>query len=74
MEYIRDKIKPVTKFKNLDIYFKTRVMDGILGVNFFMVYDIDIHQLNLGQFKNLNFLDEIPFKNVFFCICLIMTA
>jgi hypothetical protein len=27
-----------------------------------MVYDIDIHQLNLGKFKNLKFLDEIPFK------------
>jgi hypothetical protein len=27
-----------------------------------MVYYIDTHQLNLGQFKNLNFLDEIPFQ------------
>jgi len=43
-------------------------------VNFFMVYDIDIHRLNLGQFKNLKFLNEIPFKNVFFYICLIMNA
>jgi hypothetical protein len=41
---------------------------------FFMLYDIDIHQLNLGQFKILIFLDEIPFKNVFFFICLIMNA
>jgi len=32
-------------------------------VNFFMVYDIDIHQLNLGQFRNLKFLNEISFKN-----------
>jgi hypothetical protein len=32
------------------------------------VYNIDIHQLNLGQFENLKFLDEIPLKNVFFCI------
>jgi hypothetical protein len=24
---------------------------------FFMVYDTNIHQLNLGQFKNLKFLD-----------------
>jgi hypothetical protein len=31
MEYIRDKIILVTKFENLDIYFKTRVVDGILG-------------------------------------------
>jgi hypothetical protein len=28
---------------------------------FFMVYDIDIHQLNLRKSRNLKFLDEIPF-------------
>ncbi len=39
-----------------------------------MVYDMDIHQLNLRQFRSLNFLDEIPFKNVFFCIVLVMNA
>jgi len=27
-----------------------------------MVYDIDIHQLNLGKIKILKLLDEIPFK------------
>jgi hypothetical protein len=27
-----------------------------------MVYDIDIHQLNLAPFINLNKLDETPFK------------
>jgi phage-related protein len=31
-----------------------------------MVYDIDIHQLNLGQLRNLKFLDEIPFKKCVF--------
>jgi len=31
-------------------------------VNFFMMYDIDIHELNLGPFKYLKFLDEISFK------------
>jgi len=32
-----------------------------------MVYDIDIHELNLRPFKDLKFLDEISFKNsVFF--------
>jgi hypothetical protein len=31
MECICDKIILVTKFKNLNIYFKTRVVDGILG-------------------------------------------
>jgi hypothetical protein len=31
MEYIHDKIICVTKFEILNIYFKTRVVDGILG-------------------------------------------
>jgi hypothetical protein len=31
LEDICDKIILVTKFENLNIYFKTRVMDGILG-------------------------------------------
>jgi hypothetical protein len=31
MEYIHDKIIPITKFEILNTYFKTRVMDGILG-------------------------------------------
>jgi len=35
-------------------------------MNFFMVYDIDVHQLNLEQFKNLKLLDEIPFKKCVF--------
>jgi hypothetical protein len=40
-----------------------------------MMYDIDIHQLNLGQLRILKKLDEIPLKkNVCFCICLVMNA
>jgi hypothetical protein len=31
MEYIHDKIIPITKFEILNIYFKIRVVDGILG-------------------------------------------
>jgi hypothetical protein len=31
-----------------------------------MVYDIDIHELNLGTFKYLKFLNEISFKKVCF--------
>jgi len=31
MEYTRDKIKLVTKFEKLNIYFKTNVVDGVLG-------------------------------------------
>ncbi len=35
-------------------------------MNFFVVYDIDIHQLNLRKFINIKFLDEIPFKKCVF--------
>ncbi len=35
-------------------------------MNFFMMYNIDIHQLNLGHFRNLKFLDEISFKKCVF--------
>jgi hypothetical protein len=31
MEYICEKIIPITKFEKLNIYFKTRVVDGVLG-------------------------------------------
>jgi hypothetical protein len=31
-------------------------------VNFFILYDIDINELNLGPFRDLKFLDEISFK------------
>ncbi len=72
LEYIHDKIIPVIEFENLNIYFKTKVVDGIFG--WIMMYDIDIHQLNLRQFKSLKFLDEIPFKKCVFCICLVMNA
>jgi hypothetical protein len=30
------------------------------------MYAIDKNQLNLGQFRNLKFLDDIPFKKWFF--------
>ncbi len=56
------KIILVTKSEKLHIYFKTKVVSGILGWIFFMVYDIDIHELNLVPFRNLKFLDEISLK------------
>jgi len=46
MEYICDKIIRVIEFEKLHIYFKIKVVNGILGW-IFMVYDIDIHELNL---------------------------
>jgi hypothetical protein len=38
---------------------------------FFMMYDIDIHQLNIRQFRNLKFLDEISLKK---CVFLHMSS
>jgi hypothetical protein len=45
----------------------------------FMVYDIDIHELNQGPFKYLKFSDEISFKKwVFFAFlnnnCIIISS
>jgi len=37
MEDIRDKIIPI-EFENLNIYFKTRVVDGLLGEFFYGVW------------------------------------
>jgi hypothetical protein len=34
--------------------------------DFFMVYDIDIDELNLGPIKDFIFLDEISLKKVCF--------
>ncbi len=31
-----------------------------------MVYDIDIHELNLGPFRDLKFLDQITLKKCVF--------
>jgi len=36
MEYICDKIILVTEFEILNVYFKTWVVDGILGCIFFL--------------------------------------
>ncbi len=35
-------------------------------MNFFIVYDVNIHQLNFKQFRNLKCLDEIPFLKCVF--------
>jgi hypothetical protein len=31
MECICDKITPIIEFENLNIYFKTKIVDGIIG-------------------------------------------
>jgi hypothetical protein len=54
MEYVCDQIIWICTLKV-----------GLLrefSVNFFMMYDIDIHQLNLEQFLNTFLLDQISFK------------
>jgi hypothetical protein len=65
--------------KKLYIYFETRVVNGILGWIFFMVYNIDKHKLNLKLFGYLKFLDKISFeKCVFFSFlnnkCIIISS
>jgi hypothetical protein len=44
--------------KKLHIYFKTKVVNGILG-EFFYVYDIEVHESNLRPYKYLKFFYEI---------------
>jgi len=66
MEYICDKIIPITKFENIAYILQNYGYEWNSWVNFFMVYDIDVHELNLGPFKNLKFLDEISLKKVCF--------
>jgi len=46
MEYICDKIIHVTKFEKIaDIYFKTKVVGGILGWNSWVNFFYLIHEL-----------------------------
>jgi len=52
--------------KILHIYFITRVVSGIFGWFLKIIYDIDIHELNLRPFRYLKFLDEISFKKCVF--------
>jgi hypothetical protein len=49
MVHICDKIIPVTKFEIWIYTSKLGLWKDFLG-EFFMVYDIDIHQLNLEKF------------------------
>ncbi len=69
MEYICDEIIHVTKYEKIHLYFKTRTVNG----TFFVVNDIDIHQLNLGLFRILEFLvEKICFLHLFNNKCIIM--
>jgi hypothetical protein len=53
-------------YKNCIYTSKLRLWVEFLGEFFFMVYDIDIHELNLRPLRYLKFLDEISLKNLCF--------
>ncbi len=52
-------------WKNCIYTSKLKLWVELLG-EFSMVYDIDIHELNLGPCRDLKFLDEISFKKCVF--------
>ncbi len=64
MEYICDKIMPITKFEKIAYMFQNQDCEWNSWVNFFMVYDNDIHELNLRPFRDLIFFKKNSF--VFF--------
>ncbi len=66
MEYICDKIIPITKFEKIAYIFQNESCKWNSWVNFFIVYDIDMPELNLGPFKDFKFLEEILFKKCVF--------
>ncbi len=55
MVYICDKIIHVTKFEKIAYIFQNYGCKWDSWVNFLMVYNIDIHELNLRPFRYLNF-------------------
>jgi len=68
MEYICDKIIFVTKFEKIAYIFQNYGCEWNYWVNFFMAYDIDVHELNLIPFRYLKFLDVNSFKKCVFFI------
>ncbi len=65
IEYIYNKI-PIIEFEQITYICQNYGCEWDSWVSCFMVYDIDIHELNVGPFQDLKFLDEISFKKVFF--------
>jgi len=53
--YICDKIIHVTKFEKIAYIFQNYGCKWDSWVNFLMVYNIDIHELNLRPFRYLDF-------------------
>jgi hypothetical protein len=63
MKYICEKIILVTKNENLHVYIsKLRLWVEFLIEFFFVVNEIDMHQLNLEPFIILHFLVENSFS------------
>jgi hypothetical protein len=52
-------------WKNCMYNSKVKLWMELLG-EFLMMYDIDIHELNLGPFKDLKFLNQNSLKK---CVC-----
>ncbi len=68
MEYICGKIILITKLEKNAYILQNQGCEWNSRVIFFIVYDIDIHELNLWPFKYLNFMDEISLKICVYCI------
>jgi hypothetical protein len=68
MKYICVKINMSQNMKYYKCTSKLRLWVKFCS-DFFVVNDIELHQLNLGPFRSLNFLIENPFKKcVFFAL------
>jgi hypothetical protein len=75
MEYVYDKMLPITKFESLYIYIYMYVyifQNLGCGLNFWfnisMANHIDIHKLNLWPFKKFKFSNEVLFFKCVFNI------
>jgi hypothetical protein len=74
MEYTCDKIILITKFEKFAYTLQNQGCEWNSWVIFFMVYDIDIHELNPRPFRDLKSWDEISFQKCVFFAFLIINA
>jgi hypothetical protein len=56
MKYICVKKLHIIEYEKLQIYFKIKVYGWNFVINFLVVNDIDVHELNLRPFRILQFL------------------
>jgi hypothetical protein len=64
MKYICDKIISITKFENLYIYFKTRVVYGFFWGES-MCYNLDFYEYHNDKFFGLDKYCCIIYPNAF---------